>query len=42
MEALTQFISGGLLGMLTWGLGGKMRLSATEMNAAFRRLAIRQ
>jgi hypothetical protein len=40
IEALTQFISGGLLGMLIWGLGGKMRMSAEEMNAAFRRLAI--
>jgi hypothetical protein len=40
MEALTQFISGGLFGMLMWGLGGKIRMSAEEMNAAFRRLAI--
>jgi hypothetical protein len=40
IEALTQFISGGLSGMLIWGLGGTMRMSPEEMNAAFRRLAI--
>jgi AcrR family transcriptional regulator len=40
MEALVQFISGGLFGMLMWGLGGKIEMSVEEMNAAFRRLAI--
>lgn len=40
MEALVQFISGGLFGMLMWGLGGKIAMSVEEMNAAFRRLAI--
>lgn len=39
-EALVQFISGGLFGMLMWGLGGKIGMSVEEMNAAFRRLAI--
>lgn len=39
-EALVQFISGGLFGMMMWWLGAKMRISAEELDAAFRRLAI--
>lgn len=39
-EALVQFIAGALFGLVMWWLGGKMRLSVTEVNALFRRLAI--
>jgi hypothetical protein len=39
-EALAHFIGGGLFGLLTWWMDGKMRLSVEEANALFRRLAI--
>ena len=39
-EALVQFIAGALFGMLMWWLDDKAKLSATEINALFRRLAI--
>jgi AcrR family transcriptional regulator len=39
-EALVQFISGALFGVLMWWLTGKMRLSVVEINALFRKLAI--
>lgn len=40
IEALAQFIAGGLFGLLVWWLDGKMRLSVAEVDALFRRLAI--
>jgi AcrR family transcriptional regulator len=40
VEALVQFIAGGLFGLLMWWLDGKTRLSVTEVNALFRTLAI--
>jgi hypothetical protein len=39
-EALVQFIAGALFGLLMWWLSGKMRLSVTEINTRFRKLAI--
>jgi hypothetical protein len=39
-EALVQFISGGLFGLVMWWRGGKTRISVEELDAAFRRLAI--
>jgi AcrR family transcriptional regulator len=39
-EALAQFVAGGLFGLLTWWLNGRMRLTAEEMNTIFRRLAV--
>lgn len=39
-EALAQFIAGGLFGLLIWWLTGNMRLTAEELNAIFRRLAL--
>jgi AcrR family transcriptional regulator len=39
-EALVQFIAGALFGVLTWWLDGKTRLSVTEVDALFRRLAV--
>jgi Transcriptional regulator C-terminal region len=39
-EAIAQFIAGGLIGLLIWWLNGTMRLSVTEINALFRKLAI--
>jgi AcrR family transcriptional regulator len=39
-EALVQFIAGALFGLLIWWLGGKVRLSVTEINTLFRTLAI--
>jgi AcrR family transcriptional regulator len=39
-EAIVQFIAGGLWGMMAWWLGGKNKLSAEEVNALFRRLAV--
>jgi hypothetical protein len=40
VEALAQFITGALFGLLRWWLNGKMRLSVEEVNTLFRRLAI--
>ncbi len=39
-EALVQFVTGGMFGLLMWWLDGKMQLSAEELNGLFRRLAI--
>jgi AcrR family transcriptional regulator len=39
-EALVQFIAGALFGLLMWWLSGKTRLSVTEINTLFRKLAI--
>ena len=39
-EALVHFVAGALFGLLMWWLNGKMRLSAAEVNALFRKLAI--
>jgi AcrR family transcriptional regulator len=40
IEALVQFIGGGLFGLLMWWMDGKMRLSVDDVNATFRRLAV--
>jgi AcrR family transcriptional regulator len=39
-EALVQFIAGALFGVLTWWLEAKTRLSVTEVDALFKRLAV--
>jgi AcrR family transcriptional regulator len=39
-EALVHYIAGALFGLLMWWLDGKMRLSVSEVNALFRKLAI--
>jgi AcrR family transcriptional regulator len=39
-EGLVQFLAGALFGLLMWWLDGKTRLSVTDVNALFRRLAI--
>jgi hypothetical protein len=40
MDAVAQFIAGGLFGLLVWWLNAGPRLSAAEANALFRRLAM--
>jgi AcrR family transcriptional regulator len=40
IDAVVEFIAGGLLGLLVWWLGSKDRLSVEEMNPLFRRFAI--
>jgi AcrR family transcriptional regulator len=40
VDAVAQFIAGGLFGLLVWWLNARPRLSATEMNALFRILAM--
>jgi AcrR family transcriptional regulator len=40
VEALAQFITGALFGVLIWWLNGKMRLSVEEVNTLFRQLAV--
>jgi AcrR family transcriptional regulator len=40
VDAVAQFIAGGLFGLLVWWLNARPRLSATEMNALFRTLAM--
>src|SRR5207247_1947097 len=40
VDAVAQFIAGGLLGLLAWWLNARPRLSATEVNALFRSLAM--
>jgi hypothetical protein len=40
IDAVTQFIAGGLFGLLVWSLHASPRLSAAEANALFRRLAM--
>jgi hypothetical protein len=39
-DAIVQFISGGLFGLMMWWLGGKKRLSVVELEALFRKLAV--
>jgi len=39
-EALAQFITGALFGLLMWWFEGEVRLTGEEMNGVFRRLAI--
>ena len=40
LEAIAQFIGGGLFGLLIWWGNGKMRMAVDEVDATFRRLAI--
>lgn len=40
VEALAQFITGALFGVMSWWLDGKMRISVEEVNTLFRHLAI--
>ena len=40
VEAIAQFIGGGLLGLLIWWGNGKMRMAIDEVDSTFRRLAI--
>ena len=39
-EAVVQFMAGALFGLMMWWLDGKPRLSVSEVNALFRRLAV--
>lgn len=39
-EAIVEFLSNGLFGLLVWWLNGRMRISVNEMNDLFRQLAI--
>lgn len=39
VEAVAQFIGGGLFGLLMWWGNGKMRMAVDEVDAMFRRLA---
>jgi hypothetical protein len=39
-EALVQFLAGSLFGLLMWWLNERTRLSVTEIDALFRRMAI--
>jgi AcrR family transcriptional regulator len=40
VEAMAQFIGGGLFGLLLWWGNGKMRMPVDDVDATFRRLAI--
>jgi len=40
IDGVAQFIAGGLFGLLVWWLNASPRLSAAEVNALFRRLAM--
>jgi AcrR family transcriptional regulator len=40
LEAVVQYVAGGLVGLLAWWADGKMRLSIDEVSALFRRLAV--
>jgi len=40
LEAMAQFIGGGLFGLLLWRGNGKMRMTVEEVDSMFRRLAI--
>lgn len=40
LEAIAQFIGGGLFGLLIWWGNGKMRMAVDDVDATFRRLAI--
>jgi len=39
-EAMAHYLAGGLFGLLSWWADGKNKLSATEVEATFRRLAV--
>jgi AcrR family transcriptional regulator len=39
-EAVVQFMAGALFGLMMWWLDGKPRVSVSEVNALFRRLAV--
>ena len=39
-ETITQYIAGGLFGVVIWWVDGRMRLSVEDVDALFRRLAI--
>ena len=39
LEAIAQFIGGGLFGLLIWWGNGKLRMPIHEVDATFRRLA---
>ena len=39
IDAVAQFVAGGLLGLLIWWLNGRPRLSVAEVDALFRKLA---
>jgi len=40
IEAVSQFIGGGLFGLLIWWGNGKMRMAVDDVDLMFRRLAI--
>jgi hypothetical protein len=40
LEAIAQFIGGGLFGLLIWWGNGKLRMPVDDVDATFRRLAI--
>ena len=40
VEAVSQFIGGGLFGLLIWWGNGKMRMAVDDVDSMFRRLAI--
>jgi AcrR family transcriptional regulator len=40
VEAVSQFIGGGLFGLLLWWGNGRMRMSVEDVDSMFRRLAI--
>ena len=40
IEAVSQFIGGGLFGLLMWWGNGKMRMAVDDVDSMFRRLAI--
>jgi len=40
IEAISQFIGGGLFGLLMWWGNGKMRMAVDDVDSVFRRLAI--
>jgi len=40
IEAMSQFVGGGLFGLLMWWGNGRMRMAVDDVDAMFRRLAI--
>jgi len=40
VEAVSQFIGGGLFGLLLWWGNGRMRIPVEDVDSMFRRLAI--
>ena len=39
-EMLTEFMAGGIFGLLMWWMGARMRPSVDELNGMFQRLAL--